>query len=609
LAALGLAPGTAAAATRYVDNAGADDNPACPQADPCLTIAYAITNGTAADEIVLDSGSYSEQVTLGDDRSLAYQDFVATDGTGPAVLDGGAGSAVTVPASGAGHIRGLTIRSNASSQVLLNGVAEVDSNTFDDPDATGLVVGVQANASGAEVHDNTFIDPAPTVLRNRAGVLSFSAAITVRDNTFTSLSFGLQVNAGGSLIEGNEFTGTHFLVGLGRSMILGGNPGVVTARENVISASASDSSVGISAGSNTSLVRNQITGQGEGVRVGVDQTGVSLQGDRIWGNELYGIEVTDNGLDPPASSAAATNVTVVDNGAADIRVNGSALTLDSSIIETIFPTDSTCTITYSRADAIGSDPSGCDGFQTTANPMLADAANGDLHLLAGSPMLDQGNPADPGVGAVDFDGDPRALAATATCGGGDVVRRDIGADELQPASADCDPPETTIGPFPGPASIINDPTPTITFSSDEVATFECKVDVGAFGPCSGEGEHTPGPLGDGYHEFLVRARDAALNTDPSPAFLSFYVDTVVPSTGLTKTPRKRFAKARARFKFEADEEGTFACRLDSRPEFSCDSPARIRVRPGKHVFRVAAIDVAGNEDPTPAKFRFRRVKR
>ena len=113
----------------------------------------------------------------------------------------------------------------------------------------------------------------------------------------------------------------------------------------------------------------------------------------------------DFGGAPARASATATNVTVLANGA---FVNGADLTLDSSIVGGLgIGSDADCTITHSRGPTMGTDPTGCDAFQTTADPMFVDPANGDLHLAAGSPMIDLGNPAPRPRATVDFDGDPR----------------------------------------------------------------------------------------------------------------------------------------------------------------------------------------------------------
>jgi hypothetical protein len=116
-AVLLLAPAPAWAVDRFVDaETGADAGPDCAQASPCDTIAYAITNSAAGDEIFVDNGSYPESITLEDDRSLSYSDFVGAD-SGPAIVDGGAATAITVAPSGADRIEGLTIRGAASATV------------------------------------------------------------------------------------------------------------------------------------------------------------------------------------------------------------------------------------------------------------------------------------------------------------------------------------------------------------------------------------------------------------------------------------------------------------------------------------------------------------
>lgn len=62
-----------------------------------------------------------------------------------------------------------------------------------------------------------------------------------------------------------------------------------------------------------------------------------------------------------------------------------------------------------------------------------------------------------------------------------------------------------------------------------------------------------------------------------------------------------------RFFFASNERGSrYQCSLDSDKFRGCKSPKRYRgLKPGKHVFRVRAIDRAGNIDPTPAKRRFK----
>jgi hypothetical protein len=87
-------------------------------------------------------------------------------------------------------------------------------------------------------------------------------------------------------------------------------------------------------------------------------------------------------------------------------------------------------------------------------------------------------------------------------------------------------------------------------------------------------------------------------------------DRTPPQTRITKGPPGRTHKRTAKFRFVSSEAGsTFQCRIDRRRFRTCRSPKRYRrLKPGKHVFRVRAIDPAGNVDPTPAVRRFRVLR-
>lgn len=78
-------------------------------------------------------------------------------------------------------------------------------------------------------------------------------------------------------------------------------------------------------------------------------------------------------------------------------------------------------------------------------------------------------------------------------------------------------------------------------------------------------------------------------------------DVNPPDTKILKGPSKRTKHHRARFKFGTTEpaSGTLLCSLDGDPYKACNSPKRVKVGGGNHVFRVFAIDAAGNVDPSP----------
>ena len=80
-----------------------------------------------------------------------------------------------------------------------------------------------------------------------------------------------------------------------------------------------------------------------------------------------------------------------------------------------------------------------------------------------------------------------------------------------------------------------------------------------------------------------------------------------PNTSILKGPGKKLADGIAKFRFKSSEAGShFQCKLDRGKVTSCKSPKRYKhLKPGRHKFKVWAIDAAGNKDPTPAKRRFR----
>jgi hypothetical protein len=85
-------------------------------------------------------------------------------------------------------------------------------------------------------------------------------------------------------------------------------------------------------------------------------------------------------------------------------------------------------------------------------------------------------------------------------------------------------------------------------------------------------------------------------------------DVAAPTTRITKHPRRRGTRRKARFKFTANEQASFECKLDRRPFRACSSPFTKKVSRKRHRFKVRATDAAGNVEPEPAKFKW-RVKR
>ncbi len=88
------------------------------------------------------------------------------------------------------------------------------------------------------------------------------------------------------------------------------------------------------------------------------------------------------------------------------------------------------------------------------------------------------------------------------------------------------------------------------------------------------------------------------------------VDTTPPNTKagkFTKKTRKHSLKLR----FSSTEAGsTFTCKLDKGKAKACKSPYTAKgLKVGTHVLVVVATDAAGNADPTPAKLKFKVLKK
>jgi len=98
-----------------------------------------------------------------------------------------------------------------------------------------------------------------------------------------------------------------------------------------------------------------------------------------------------------------------------------------------------------------------------------------------------------------------------------------------PSATDSTPPDTAI--LSKPANISNDGSGSFTFMATEPdATFECKLDVGSYAPCTSPFEFSV--MAAGSHNFSVRAKDPAGNIDPTPAACIW---TITPRFTLTVT--------------------------------------------------------------------------
>ncbi|WP_162605917.1 right-handed parallel beta-helix repeat-containing protein [Jiangella aurantiaca] len=179
-------------------------------------------------------------------------------------------------------------------------------------------------------------------------------------------------------------------------------------------------------------------------------------------------------------------------------------------------------------------------------------------------------------------------------------------------------PDTSITGRPAATTTNTTATFTFTGSDDGTApaslTFECSLDDAAFAACTSGKEYTG--LAVGGHTFQVRAKDAAGNTDQSPASYSWEIqetaptpDTTAPETTISANPPATTTETNASFSFAGTDNETpagdltFECKLDTGTYAACTTPkAYTGLAIGTHTFSVRAKDAAGNVDQTPTTY-------
>jgi hypothetical protein len=200
---------------------------------------------------------------------------------------------------------------------------------------------------------------------------------------------------------------------------------------------------------------------------------------------------------------------------------------------------------------------------------------------------------------------PYAAGTGYDCNGAALASHDFNFATFLPG--DGAPPDTTLQAGPVEASIIRESSADFVFSGTDDLSYaanlvsSCDLDGRAFTPCSSP--LSLAGLRDGRHRFAVRMTDQAGQADPSPAAVSWTVDTKAPSRPRVDGPAN-LSRARASYRFSARDAITprrrlrFRCAFDSRRLKPCPARVTRRLAEGRHVLRVIAADEAGNISPT-----------
>jgi hypothetical protein len=156
-------------------------------------------------------------------------------------------------------------------------------------------------------------------------------------------------------------------------------------------------------------------------------------------------------------------------------------------------------------------------------------------------------------------------------------------------------PEATITSTAGASTAAEDVR--FAYASRDGATFECRLDGGAFAPCAGtgSGEHAYHDVPEGKHVFSVRATEGGLTG--LVASVRFTIDRTAPKVvAIQPTTEYLEGISIPRIRFSANESGiTYTCSVDGGPFKRCFSGNPIEgLTPGVHVLRIVGTDAAGN---------------
>jgi Ca2+-binding RTX toxin-like protein len=190
-----------------------------------------------------------------------------------------------------------------------------------------------------------------------------------------------------------------------------------------------------------------------------------------------------------------------------------------------------------------------------------------------------------------------------------VLARDrAGNVDTSPASftwiVDTMPPQTTIDSRP--ATLSPSSSPSFSFSGTDggsgVGSFACRLDGGGFTPCTSPQSYSN--LAEGAHTFQVRAIDGAGNLDPTPAGVTWTIDTAPPDLSIDSYPSLLSNSRLATFTFSATDSGSgfdhFECLLYNGNLATCTSPKSYSgLADGEHTFLLWAFDRVGNATPIP----------
>jgi hypothetical protein len=518
----------------------------------------------------------------------------------------------------------------------------VEHSSVNDGDEVVVLPGTYDVGTGTVLVDNDITvqgaagAPRPNI--TTASTTAFNGAVTVAGSGATVRDLELE-NTGGA----------------GDSAALWSNVSVTAERLVARSNSSGATCTVIDGTLRDSLCLNTSTGPGFGILIGGSGSfttnlrnvttvaqGTSAFSDGIWLNSS-GIAYTINAKNVIANGNS-NDVRAEQSGGGSATVN-----FDHSNYDSVDPASSG-TVTA---------PGTGTGNQTAA-PVFVNAAGGNYRQAPNSPTLEAGDAT--GLGTADFEGDPRSmdgdcddadepdigadefpdcppnddfanaqtiLGSTASVNGTNVNTTEE-ASEPDYCTEDVCGDHPTIkrsvwyrwtSPGGGPATI-----DVCTSNYDTILAVFTGSGLGSLSTVAANNNHVDCPPGSFASKVSFNATQGAtyhflvdgccglpqgtftLNLagpeapPPPPQPEPDAGDADPPDTTITGGPKDKTGSRSATFAFSSSEPGSsFQCAVDGQAlRVPCTSPYTVKVKKGKHTFRVRATDPAGNVDATPA---------
>jgi hypothetical protein len=481
--------------------------------------------------------------------SVVFSESVAGVNSGDFQLaNGGLGSPSIASVSGSGSTYTVTANTGSGSGTL--GLNLVDDDSI--ADSVGNKLGGTGAGDGNFTGQVFTVDKTPPALTsiNRTGSSPTNASSVQWSVVFSESVTG---------VDSGDFT----LVKTG----LGGTPAVTG-----VSGSGTTYTVTASTGSGSGTLGLNLTDNDSVVDALGNKLGGSGSGNGNFTGQVYAVDRSAptvssiNRSGPSPTNASSVQWTVV-FGESVTGVDASDFSLPHSgiagspAISSVGGSGATNAVTASTGSG-----SGTLGLNLVDNDTIADAAG---NKLGGA-----------GSGNGNFSGQAFAI------------------DRQAP-----DPPDINLAPLPYPPFGWSSPSAAFYFDDDssDVASYQCKLDAGAFVACSSPKSYSG--LAEGQHTFRVKAVDTAGNVS-AEATWTFFTDTVAPTKPVfTQTPPDPSATATSTFAWTSSDPSPgsgvagYLCSKENGNWFPCSSPYTYAVQTtsnGQHQFAVVAVDWAGN---------------